>query len=167
MKRTAKPHPPTRLTAAGRCFHLVDIENLAGGPHASVYGATAHLYRGVTRCGLNDLVVVGCDKSGTLAAADAFPGRQVVVGTGPNGADRALLGAIDQRVLHDRFDTLVIGSGDHAFAFVAASARAAGLTTVAVVGEGQLSRALARSVDAIVHLRDFQEPAVAAAAEAA
>jgi hypothetical protein len=48
-----------------------------------------------------------------------------------------------------RFDRLVNGSGDHAFAALAASARAAGLRVLAVARPGTLARELRVGVDEV------------------
>jgi len=148
----ALPQHPVSPLGFGRCFHIIDIENIAGRADGALYGAAADRYRAAVRLSRRDLAIVGCDKSGALAAARALPHCRLVVGYGPDGADNALVAAIDERVLHERFTTLVIGSGDHHFAVLAARAKAAGLTTVAVIGRGKLSRALAHRVDAVIYL---------------
>ena len=86
--------------------------------------------------------------------------KWVIGADAPDGADRALLGAIDlYRVARD-FDELVIVSGDHAFASLARRAKRFGLSVQVVTTEHQdqrsmLSRELAAAADVhtLVRLR--------------
>lgn len=141
-----------------RRFHLIDIENLTGGPFCGLYRPVSKRYAEEVPTGPDDLLVVGSDASGLLSAAAAFPNARRVFGRGPDGADRALLAAVDQRVLATGFDELVIGSGDKAFSFLAAWARSVGLTTTAVVGRGKISGALRSAVNQVILLGNHHEP---------
>jgi hypothetical protein len=127
-----------------RTLHVIDAENLAGG--TGEYGFARVAYDAVTPISDRDQVVVGCDASQAFAVAGTFPGR-LTVGTGPDGADLALLGVLDRRWLEERFTRLVIGSGDHIFAPVARLARLVGLRVEAVSRPGSISSELYRAVD--------------------
>ena len=122
------------------------------------YGSVGSNYRLATRASANDSIIVGCDKSGAFATKGAFPNSRLVCGVGRDGADNALIAAVDLRVLFEQFDVLMIGSGDNKFAFLAAQAQSAGLITVGVIGVGDLARSLEARLDGIIYLADLTNP---------
>ncbi len=135
----------------GRAFHVVDIENLLALTRGERIEPVAYqLYRAVAGVGPSDLLTVAADRSRVFEVRTAFPGAEVRFGTGPDGADRALLDAIDVQLLARRFDTLVIGSGDHLFWDLAYRARSAGLKVVVVSRPKGLSRLLASQADEVI-----------------
>lgn len=103
----------------------------------------------------HDHVVVGASRSVVRKYRGAIHGANVkwVVGAdAPDGADRALLQAIDLRRVARDYDELVIVSGDHAFADLARRARMLGLTVQVVTAQhpeqrSMLSRELAAAAD--------------------
>lgn len=134
-----------------RAHHIVDIENLLGLTHGQpVAPAAGTLYRAVAGVGPNDLLTVAADRSRAFEVRAAFPGAEVRWGAGPDGADLALLAAADVDLLARRFDTLVIGSGDHLFWDLAYRARVAGLKVVVVSRPRGLSRVLASQADEVI-----------------
>lgn len=132
-------------TVAPRRLHVLDIENLLG---AKVSIARVHvlwdLYRGVVGVGPQDLVVVGCAQHFAPTVLFTLPSSvRVVVGDDlPDGADRALLDAVDARHQAQRFDEVVIGSGDHAFAPMAAELVAGGCAVTLATAAAWVSPAL-------------------------
>jgi len=135
----------------GRAHHIIDIENLLvltrDEPVAPWAG---ELYRAVAGVGPSDLLTVAADRSRVFGVRAAFPGAEVRWGSGPDGADLALLAATDVDLLARRFDTLVIGSGDHLFWDLAYRARIAGLKVVVVSRPRGLSRVLASQADEVI-----------------
>ena len=135
----------------GRTHHVVDIENLLALTHGQrIEPVACQLYRAVAGVGPSDLLTVAADRSRVFEVRTAFPGAEVRFGTGPDGADRALLDAIDVQLLARRFDTLVIGSGDHLFWDLAYRARSVGLKVVVVSRPKGLSRLLASQADEVI-----------------
>lgn len=136
-----------------RAHHLIDIENLLALTHGQpVAPAAGQLYRAVAGVGPGDLLTVAADRSRVFEVHAAFPGAALRWGTGPDGADLALLDAIDVHLLARRFDTLVIGSGDHLFWDLAYRARAVDLKVVVVSRPRGLSRLLASQADEIIEM---------------
>jgi hypothetical protein len=137
MAATARSH----CRPKGRTYHLIDIENLCGGTASAgdddVARAVARYQRTITVAD-DDLVVIGSGPTLAPAAKAAWPSARLVVGKGIDGADRALLAADDPRFLADRFDRVVVGSGDHAFAELVIDLRARG-TAVCVVTRDRTS----------------------------
>lgn len=107
---------------AGRALHLIDVENLAGGPDVSAEVARTAIddYRRSAVVTPGDLVRLARNPWLYRKLAFDLPsGWWTRFGHGPDGADRALLDGLDPESVCRRFDRLVIGSGDHAFADLA------------------------------------------------
>ena len=148
--------PRVSYVRGGRTLHILDLENLCGGPDqipAEKY-AVADLYRTQAEIAEDDHVVVGANPSSLIDCFDIFPGSRLVGQHGPDGADLALLGAL--RHIHwvaQRYDRVIIGSGDHCFAPSAAALRARGILVGVVAREGSVSRSLAASAGFVRLLR--------------
>ena len=103
----------------------------------------------------HDHVVVGAGRGVAQRYRTSITGPNVRWVTGanaPDGADRALLGAIDLYRVARHYDELVIVSGDHAFADLARRAKTFGLSVQVVTaetpeGRPMLSRELAAAAD--------------------
>lgn len=134
----------------GRALHLVDLENVIGDPWATGPGV-AEVYETVLTTGRHrpgDLVVVAANR--WLLAELGFVAHtscQLLVAHGPDGADLALLDWADPAWVAQRFDRLVVASGDGIFAEVVRTARDFGLSVDVVHGGGALSQKL-RTMDA-------------------
>jgi hypothetical protein len=138
-----------------RTLHVIDLENLARGTARSVgeFLDVVDRYRAVARIDTGDLVEVAVDASAWRCVAFALPRSwRVRFGYGRDGADRALLRAVDLGVVARRFDRVVIGSGDHAFVGLAESLAAAGRRVDVVSCRASLSRRLARAATVVVPL---------------
>jgi hypothetical protein len=141
---------------AGRTLHILDFENLCAGsariPEFKENVVT--IYRRIAGVDEKDHVVVGVGPTGFLHAADAFPGCRLVIGRGLDGADVALLKVLeDVDWIAQRFDRVVIGSGDHCFSSVVEHLRSLGLLVAVIAREGAISRKLANAATVTVPLR--------------
>jgi len=142
--------------AQGRTLHLVDIENLSGGPkmpsdrHLVAWRAYAR------RAGVRDtdqVVVAACERvmRTLMFELPSWVSKHSAVGA--DGADRVLLGVGTPGWVAQRFGRVVIGSGDHAFASFGRELQVLGVHVVVVSGAGHRSRDLAgngfgiRSID--------------------
>lgn len=134
-----------------RSLHLVDIENLVGYRHLTLEAAaaTAEHYRTAADLRPGDLTVVAASHHNGFAARAAFPGATVRWRSGRDGADLALLDALDEFDL-GRFDRLVIGSGDGIFAEHAERCRQLGLTIAVVARPNSVAARLAAVTDRLV-----------------
>ena len=149
----------------GRTLHLLDLENLMGGPMsgpiALIQASLAFRQLAVVRA--TDLVVVGVNPHLGYSAKACWPDGLVVLGLGPDGADRALLKQVENaRWTAARFDRVVIGSGDGVFAESATRLRELGIPVVVISRESSLSHLLARSVDAVSILPEIKPMQVVA-----
>lgn len=154
MSRTRTPIP---FGPAGRSVHLVDLDNLVGGPwnpQLVPQAMAAYLAASGHRAG--DHVHVAADARLAASAAFEMPvGAQFLVGRGTDGADRRLLEVATPEHIAARYDRLVIGSGDGAFASLADEARRLGTEVVAIAPHGSLARATREAADHVVLLPRF------------
>jgi len=122
-------HPATR-----RRLHLVDLDNLIGGPgFRDRVVPTLGAFRGVAELADGDHLVIAAER--TLAAEVAFDlpdSARLIVATGPDGADRRLVEDYPAAFVADRYDALVIGSGDGRFAALAAEVGRLGIPVIVV-----------------------------------
>lgn len=154
----AQRHPVHRRRdprlPAGRSLHLIDVENLIGGPMAGVeaIGQANVAYRSTVTVRAGDHVVIGVNPALLLDMATAWPGARPVVGHGPDGADHALLAQTRPDDVAARFDRLVIGSGDAIFSGLTAESVRNGLVVLVVSRRESLSRILAVAAQHIRYL---------------
>ena len=129
-----------------RAIHLIDLENLTGTPFADprTIGGIWQAYISGVGVRPGDHVVVA---TGPWMAATAWyllpaTGIQRRIKRGVDGADLALIDAVD--LPHDarRFGMLIIASGDHIFASLARQARTEGMSVWNISGKGTLARTL-------------------------
>lgn len=146
------------LGSRKRRYILFDVENPTCGAKATCEELAefwAILKQQAPGVVAHDHVVVGASRSvvrkyrGVIHGANV---RWVVGADAPDGADRALLAAIDLRRVARDYDELVIVSGDHVFADLARRAKMLGLTVQVVSAQhpdqrSMLSRELAAAAD--------------------
>lgn len=122
--------PRESYVPAGRTLHLVDVENLMGGPDAganALHGALAH-YRSAASVADGDHVIVGANPQIGIQAKAAWPSARLVVRPGPDGADIALLKQVKEvDFIAARYDRIMIGSGDGVFEAVVTEFRSLGI----------------------------------------
>ena len=153
--------PPSPEPPAGpgpRSLHLIDIENLAGGPDRidRWFRRSIDQYCSAAGPQVDDHVVVAADASVWVRTAwDVDRAWDYRFGRGPDGADQALLERADPDWVAGRFDRLVVGSGDHAFAPLVAEVRNRGVDAVVVARPRQLAAALRRTGATVVALPDL------------
>lgn len=127
MTPTTRPHRVhprrrKRLLRRGRAVHLLDIENLTYSTRSTSAQVTTFMnhYRRLVPIGPMDQFVVAVNHSALLAVGTALRGVQLLARSGPDGADQALTEAAYEDRVAQRFDRVVIGSGDGYFAELAA-----------------------------------------------
>jgi hypothetical protein len=147
----------------GRTLHLVDIENLCGGPYASFeqLRRTIDAYQRAIAVRMGDHVVMACNRALLLEAGLAWPGVRLCAGNGPDGADLALLGAATAEYTTSHYDRIVIGSGDGIFATRAHELRSVGLVVAVVSRRRSLSPRLAAVAQLVRELVVDPEPVAA------
>lgn len=136
---------------------LIDLENMLFGDHKGTddelpRDRSAEILELAQARRPGDTVIVGCNPHLVFLAHDLFPNSQIVVGKGEDGADQALVDALDIERAGDRYSELCIVSGDHLFCEVAYPARKAGLLVRVVAPHAGLSTALRVYADTAVFL---------------
>ena len=142
----------------GRTVHLVDVENLMGGPQSGLMTVAAALDDYDVAAGVRpgDHMVIAGHPTVAFSAGVARPGRCVRAAHGKDGADKALLRDAEVADLARRYDRVVIGSGDGIFAELAVRLRAAGLPVIAVSRPRSLAAALRLATGgAVIYLPDL------------
>lgn len=128
-----------------RALHLIDLENLVGGPSASdktIKRVWSAYYGGVPKTA-SDHLLVGSSRFFARRTWWMLPECiQRRVRDGQDGGELAILDEVDLDHLAERFGRLVIASGDGRFAELAATARSRGVHVHQVTGIGLPSRAL-------------------------
>lgn len=141
-------------------YRMLDIENLLGCPIPSKSQLT------LLETQLEELLplapvchsVVACNH---LAAGCLFGWQssgRLILRSGENGADLALLESEDFDVIADRYQKVVIGSGDGIFSPCANFLVQKGLEVVVVSRVGSLSKSLARVASRVVYLPELHLP---------
>ncbi|GAA4599699.1 hypothetical protein GCM10023194_80520 [Planotetraspora phitsanulokensis] len=110
-----------RSLRQGRAIHLLDIENLAGcaRPSTAEVEHVMDAYRRLVLIGPMDQFMVGVNHNALVGVGLAFHGVQLLMRSGPDGADSALSEAALADRVDLRFERVVIGSGDGYFADLA------------------------------------------------
>ena len=85
-----------------------------------------------------------------------------LLGSGPDGADKALLDLVNNEKLHERFDTVIIGSGDGIFTKVATELASRKVHVIAAYGNGRLSKELQLAVHETIELTTLNQQTQAA-----
>ena len=147
---------PLKQHSSRRRFVAMDIENINGGAVDSKVLADNAWREVAEAIGLCDdeQVVIGVGPSSLLAAGMSHPSARLVMGRGISGADKALVEVLSDDRLAERFDEIVIVSGDGIFADVAAWLATEGTDVTVVSREGSLSRRLRLAAGAVVLLPD-------------
>lgn len=141
--RTHHRHP--RRCPSGRTQHLIDLENLIGGPFPSGPAALTRLdeYLEASDWQPGDLAVVATNRWLHRQIAFDLPSHlRALPVIGKDGADLALLGWTSAADVARRFDRLVVGSGDHAFVELVAGTAARGCPAWVVGVDGGISHRL-------------------------
>lgn len=126
-----------------RTLHLIDIENLTGSssPSADEVRDCRDLYEGAF-VGDLDLVVIACSHHAFPAVGWEWRSARHILRSGEDGADLALLDVIALEGVAERFDNVVVASGDGIFANAVSRLGAAGVHVTAVSRPESLSRTL-------------------------
>ncbi|WP_306901941.1 NYN domain-containing protein [Arthrobacter sp. B1I2] len=145
--------------------HLIDIENEMGGGYWTAGDVELwwQIYRqqavGIT---LGDLVIVGVAERAARKVRNGMRGENVkwrIGSDGPDGADLALLNAVNVSRISRRYSRLVVASGDHIFAPLAQEARVLGMSVQVVLGKGRVSRDLKEAATIQTRIRSSSREA--------
>lgn len=152
-----KPEPQPGFPP-GRTLHLADIENLMGGPLTGLdrLSAVRAQHERLTPPSHGDHVISACNPRLLVDVSLRWLRSRWLTHHGKDGADQALLEALDADDLAARYSRVVIGSGDHAFTDLAEQLRQRGVEVSVVARPGTLHRALGRAahVHFLLHVEE-------------
>ena len=99
---------------ANRTIHLIDIENLCGSCDLTIEAVelAREAYFAATQPGTDDLFVIAASNHNQEAAAFGWPNGKHVFRSGQDGADIELALVMINEHLDQRFQTVVLASGD-------------------------------------------------------
>lgn len=137
-----RPGARVQALVPGRKVHLIDIENLCGLQHPSrtQVAFARQRYRESVKVNEGDIVIVASAYGNLMSAALGWPGARYLGRNGKDGADICLARVIVEEGLSERFDSVVMASGDGGLAPFVAHLAARGLDTTVVSHRKPLSR---------------------------
>ncbi|WP_409366232.1 NYN domain-containing protein [Mycolicibacterium septicum] len=100
-----------------------------------------------------DQIVIGTSHVGLLATGVGWPGPRIVVRSGEDGADLALLEVLLDERVNERFEEVVVVSGDAIFADAVARLGELGVTVTVVARREACARRLRFAAARTVYLR--------------
>jgi hypothetical protein len=153
--RNRRHQPPSRASR-GRRLVVVDIENVAGG--AVLYAEQAAWARLAIEKAIpfdgDEQIVVGTSHVGVLASGVGWPGPRIVARSGVDGADLALLEVLTTERVEERFESVVLVSGDGIFTAAVAALEAQGLDVTVVAHVDGCATRLRLAASRTVFLED-------------
>lgn len=142
----------TRTARASlRTLHVVDLDNLTGGPteHQCVADEAARDYRLAADVKSDDLTVVGSDLRSAAVTAFAWPGARLLRTSGTDAVDYLLLEELVPSLVRGRVQRVVLGSGDGIFAGRLARLRSMGVRVEVVAPVESVSWRLFPAADRV------------------
>lgn len=142
----------------------VDLENACGGSHA-ICAHQETIKQMVL--GLRDQYAAQVTYSVGPMALQSYPTlmwdwsfARFIPGRGLDGADLALIGAIENEPFQENIDSLILVSGDHIFANQIKQLKEFGISTTVISLQGALSNQLRKVATSIQYLPENQTLAI-------
>lgn len=138
---------------SGRTLAVIDIENLLATADPTTRSCIA--LRHVVQRLLPETsvqIVNACSHHAARVAAFTWPEARWKFRSGPNGADLALIEELAPPQLRERFEHVVIGSGDGIFSPIAHQLVNDGIQVTVMTRRNSLSRHLARNASDVIYL---------------
>jgi hypothetical protein len=135
----------TNTTQSTRTLHLVDIENLIGDARPAEYQVLECLehYGDVVDVSVPNQVIVACNHGAARVVGCCLgEGPRLLVRSGHDGADLALLDVLSNESVEQRFSHLVLASGDGIFASRVAEITSLGIPVTVVARREALAARL-------------------------
>ncbi|WP_253919940.1 NYN domain-containing protein [Dietzia psychralcaliphila] len=92
--------------------------------------------------GEREQVIVGVDKAGAINTGPVWSSARIVVGSGADGADHALLDVLSDENIAGRFDEVILVSGDGIFTDAVAALGSHDVKVTVVAHQSQLAKRL-------------------------
>lgn len=146
-----------------RALHLIDVENLVGTGHptAGDLNQVRQIYSALGIAEDLDHLVVACNPYVAVEVGCTWSTARLRVGHGPSGADHQLLDVLRYERVIERFDQVVIASGDGIFTDVTVMLESAGTPVTVVCRAESLALRLRMAASQVIYI---DTPAAEAAA---
>jgi hypothetical protein len=159
-----RPSSPTTShhgTHSERQLTVVDIENLIGGAvlHADDVSWARQRLTTATNLASDDQVVIGTSHVGLIHVGTTWTHQRYVVGSGPNGADHALLDVLAED-LPTKYGRVILASGDGIFTEAVTTLTSSGVHVHVVALRDRLSRRLRMAASQVTLLDHHDRAAV-------
>lgn len=142
----------TQKIRANRAMCLVDIENCVGTGAISPEQVEA-VRLAISRAAPNTVMkVVACSHHNAYSTLFGFTDARILLRSGPDGADLALLDVIEHEQVGGRFGKVIIASGDGIFAPACRRLRSCGVYVEVLSLPDRLSGELAASCSNVRYL---------------
>ncbi|MEV8222477.1 NYN domain-containing protein [Dietzia maris] len=141
---TADQNKMRPASLRGRRLTLIDIENISGGAIRTLAEArwVQRMLDSTLRLRHQEQVIIGVSKAGAIHTGPVWTSARMVVGTGVDGADHALLDVLNNENIADRFDEIVLVSGDGIFTETVATLGGHGVKVTVVAHRTSLAKRL-------------------------
>jgi len=147
MTKQIQPH-----VRANRVICLVDIENCAGSGELTPQQAEA-VRLAISRAAPAAVMkVVACSHHNAVPTLFSFTDARVLLRSGPDGADLALLDVLEHEQVPSRFGKVIIASGDGIFAKASRRLLSCGVQVEVLSAPDRLSGELAASCSNVRYL---------------
>ena len=146
--------PQKKRVLRGRRLVVVDIENVVGGAVMSVQQAVSahHCLERAAHLDGKEHIVIGTSHIGLIAVGLGWTGPRLVARSGVNGADMALLEVLTEERVSERFDEVVLVSGDGIFTDAVAALGALGVRVTVVARPEACSKRLRLAAGRTIYL---------------
>ncbi|MGA7436095.1 MAG: NYN domain-containing protein [Solirubrobacterales bacterium] len=141
-----------------RAFHVIDIENIIRNPRPTLNEVrqAKETYLAADHYRSGDLVVIACNHGAASAVAFGWPEARLILRSGKDGADLALLQALDEGDIPNRYSVTIVASGDGIFADAVSLLGRQGVEVTVIYPTDGISRRL--EMAAFRHVRFEFEP---------
>jgi hypothetical protein len=131
-------------SAAPTTLHLIDIENLVGCGKvtAEAVAEVRRVYMSASKAQVNDKYCIAAHPMNRNALLEGWRGASYLYRKGKDGADQALLNIYWGLQSPERFQRIVLGSGDFIFWQLVEDARSAGIKVDVLARKGSCSKLL-------------------------
>lgn len=128
----------------GRRLILIDVENISGGAIQTLAEArwAQRMLNSTLRIRPEEQVIVGVSRAGAINTGPVWSSARIVVGSGVDGADHALLDVLNNENIADRFDEVILVSGDGIFTDTVATLGGHGVKVTVVAHRTSLAKRL-------------------------
>ena len=143
---------PSKKTHEGQSIELVDIENLVGASELTAENVSEIKTSMDLMEGANVMQIVACSHHNAEAVMFNWPGARIILKSGKDGADLALINVVTDEQVAKRFDRIVIASGDGIFSTIAKDLSDEGVDVSIICGRGALAKNLKRQCPNVRYL---------------